>query len=366
MRHAAVHCLTTILVVVSFTGNRGAFAADASFEVLGPFWVAGVSDDGNSVTGTWIDPALSRGQVMALWTPAGGLRTAGFAADSEHTNAVAISGDGTTILGADYNADALYWTAASGIVYPLANESPGRRGFPGDLSRDGSVITGHITAGGPFRWTAAGGAVELPIPTGYADGGGNAVSADGSVISGTLFNSQGTRHAFRWTAGGGSALLEHPAGLIGSDTTAISADGSTIVGWGYDGSEVHRPFRWTAGSGLQLLPVPTGQATDVTADGSVVIGDGQVPGGDSGFIWDATRGARDLKAALAADYGLDLGGWDIHSVDGITPDGRVIVGRGAHAQFGDNVTWRVVVPEPGTGIAVAISFGLLLRRTRKR
>lgn len=343
---------------------RLSHAADASFEVLGRFWPAGVSDDGNTIAGTWIDPALQRGQVMSIWTPAGGLRTAGFAQGSEHTNAKRISGDGSTILGADYNSDALYWTAASGIVYPLASEPPGLRGYPGDVSRDGSVITGHLFAAGPFRWTAATGAVELPMAAGWIDGWANAVTPDGAVIAGTLFNSPGHRRAFRWTAAGGSVLLDQPAGVVGSDATAVSADASTIVGWAYEGNDVHRPFRWTAESGLQLLNLAPGEASDVTADGSIIIGNGSESGG--AFIWDAARGARDLKAALTADYGVDLTGWTIHSADAITPDGMTIVGRGAHAQFGDNVAWRVVVPEPGGAVVLLALCGALSLRPRKR
>jgi probable HAF family extracellular repeat protein len=353
----------SILLIVLAAAAPASGESGASFEVLGRFWPAGISDDGNIVAGTGNDPAAP-GQVMVLWTPATGLRTAGWSQGHEHTDAHAISGDGSTILGVDYNANMLTWTAAGGVQYPS-----GTNGSPGGINRDGSVIVGGHVAGGPFRWTAATGAVPLPTPPGWADNGadgrGNAVSADGSVVGGTLFNTAGTRHAFRWAAGDGTMLLEHPAGLIGSDTTAINADGSALVGWAYDATEVHRPFRWTAASGIQLLPVPIGQATDVTADGAIIIGNGQVPGGDSAFIWDATRGARDLKAALAADYGLDLTGWDIHSADSITPDGRVIVGRGAHADFGDNVAWRVVVPEPRAGLVVANLSAMLLRRRRR-
>jgi probable HAF family extracellular repeat protein len=352
-----------VLGIVGIIGATAPVRAAASFEVLGRFWPAGVSDDGTTVAGTGNDPAAP-GQVMVLWTPAGGLRTAGWSEGHEHTTAHALSGDGSTVLGVDYNANILTWTAAGGVQYPS-----GTNGSPGGINRDGSVIVGGHVAGGPFRWTAATGAVPLPTPPGWADNGadgrGNAVSADGSVVGGTLFNTAGTRHAFRWAAGDGTVLLEHPAGLIGSDTIAISADGSALVGWAYDATEVHRPFRWTDASGLQLLPVPIGQATDVTADGAIVIGNGQVPDGDSAFIWDATRGARDLKAALAADYGVDLAGWTLLSADAITPDGMTIVGRGAHRDFGDNVAWRVVVPEPAAGLALVVVPALLRRRRRE-
>jgi uncharacterized membrane protein len=341
-----------------------AAGAAPSFEVLGSFFPAGVSDDGNVVAGTGTDPASGApGQVIRRWTPAGGLQTAGFAPGSEHTSAHAISGDGSTILGVDYNARMLVWTAAGGIQYP-----PGTEGFPGDVSRDGSVLTGGFVGAGPFRWTAAGGATALPTPPGWDNGSGHALSADGSVVAGTLFNPPGQRRAFRWTAAGGTALLDQPAGIVGSDANAISADGSTVVGWAYDATDVHRPFRWTAASGFQLLSAfAAGEATDATADGSVVIGNGGA-GPDIGgtFVADAAHGVRDLKSALLQDYGLDLPGWQLLSADAITPDGTVIIGRGSHPQFGENVAWRVVVPEPATGLAlVAMLTPMALRRRGK-
>jgi uncharacterized membrane protein len=208
----------------------------------------------------------------------------------------------------------------------------------------------------------------LPTPVGWVNGSGHAVSADGSVIAGTLFDSPGQRRAFRWTAAAGTTLLDQRPGIVGSDATAISADGSAIVGWAYDATDVHRPFRWTATTGFQLLGGDVvGEATDATADGSVVIGNGgPIPGSGGAFLWDEAHGARDLKTALAQEYGLDLAGWQILSADAITPDGTVIVGRGSHSQFGENVAWRAVLPEPGAGALLVAGVALLVRRRRRR
>jgi probable HAF family extracellular repeat protein len=199
------------------------------------------------------------------------------------------------------------------------------------------------------------------------------------VVAGTLFNSPGNRRAFRWTSSGGTALSDLPVGIVGSDATAISADGSTVVGWSYDANDVQHAFRWTTAGGSQLLghlpgfpntpaPMATSSATDVTADGSVVVGfdaGGPLPGEGGAFIWDAAHGMRGLKGVLTQEYGLDLSGWTLSSVDGITPDGTTIVGMGSHPDLGQAVAWRVVLPEPG---AAAVLLGipcLLLRRTRR-
>jgi uncharacterized membrane protein len=361
MRHApVVSCGFVLVMVVAAASAR----AQPTIQSLGNFFASGVSDDGNVVVGTGTDPASGApGQVMRRWTPGGGLQTAGFAPGSEHTSAHAISGDGVTILGVDYNVRMLVWTQAGGISYP-----PGTEGFPGDISRDGSVLTGGFVGAGPFRWTSAGGAVALPAPAGWENGSGGALSADGSVVAGTLFNPPGHRRAFRWTATGGTALLDLPSGIVGSHANAISADGSTVVGWAYDATDANYPFRWTSSSGFQLIGGPgfTGAARDATADGSVVVGNRAGPGTGGPFIWDAAHGPRDFRSALAQDYGLDLSLWQLTSVDGVTPDGMTFIGMGSHPQFGDNVAWRVVVPEPGAGVMlVAVLTPLVLRRRRR-
>ena len=355
----------------------GAAHAQPRFEVLGDFWPAGVSDDGNVVAGTWVDPSLDRGQVMSIWTPAGGLRTAGFVPESEHTSARAISGDGATIVGVDYNVSPLYWTAAGGIAR-LSSDGGGVLGYPGGTSRDGSVITGRFVGGPPARWTTAGGAAALPMPDGWVDGHGNAVSADGSVVAGALFDAPGHRRAFRWTHAGGTQLLEHAPAIRGSEALAVSDDGATVVGWSYDAADGDHAFRWTAAGGFQLLGhlgdpgEPTAaissRANDVTADGAVVVGAesfGPLLGEGGAFIWDEARGMRSLEAVLANDYGLDMTGWTLWSADGITPDGVTIIGSGSHPQFGDSVAWRVVLPEPAAGATLVAFCCAALRRRRR-
>ena len=375
MRRAPALSCTLATLAIGLCTLPASNAAGASFEVLGNFGPAGVSDDGNAVAGTGHDPAAP-GQVLVLWTPTGGLRTAGWSDGHEHTSAHAISGDGTTILGVDYNANMLVWTAAGGIQYPA-----GTNGYPGGINRDGSVIVGGHVGGRPFRWTAAGGAVSLPTPPGWADNGADGrahtVSADGSVVAGTLFNAPGDRRAFRWTGAGGTALLDQPAGVVGSDATAISADGSTVVGWAYGPSDDEQAFRWTEAGGMQLLghlpgfPGGPGSANTnaprgVTADGSVIVGvEWFSAASGNAFIWDAAHGMRDLKAVLESEYGLNLTGWTLWSADGITPDGTTIIGTGSHPQFGQGVAWRVTLPEPGAATLFVLGGATLLLRRRR-
>jgi uncharacterized membrane protein len=194
-----------------------------------------------------------------------------------------------------------------------------------------------------------------------------------------LFNSPGQRRTFRWTVAGGTVLLDQPAGIVGSEANSVSSDGSTVVGRAYDANDVNHPFRWTAAGGFELLGHLPGFPTDpalshtsgavgATADGAIVVGTESFGPGlvnSTAFIWDAAHGMRDLKSALASDYGIDLTGWTLFTANGITPDGTTLVGLGSHPQFGDTVAWRVVLPEPA-GAAALVTPCWLLRRRRRR
>lgn len=94
---------------------------------------------------------------------------------------------------------------------------------------------GAMTLG--VSWALAQGpATFLPIhaPTPYTDAEIVAISADGSVVAGTVSRSDGTSRAFRWTASTGVVLLDGLAPDHASAVRSISADGSTIVGLAID------------------------------------------------------------------------------------------------------------------------------------
>ncbi len=162
--------------------------------------------------------------------------------------------------------------------------------LPGDTSSqafgvnaNGSVVVGQGATGTTntlgFLWTAAGGMVSLGSLPPANGSNATAVSADGSTVAGFITGPAQSPHApsieeaARWTAATGWVGLASLSTL--SEATGISADGSVIVGQ-VIASGNQQSFRWTAGTGLITLPplpgFTGGYALGVSADGTVIVG----------------------------------------------------------------------------------------------
>jgi uncharacterized membrane protein len=161
---------------------------------------------------------------------------------------------------------------------------------PAAVSADGSVVVGAIRGGGAtraVRWTEAGGA-EILVQAGDARG----VSDDGSVVVGTMESGSG---GFRWSRAEGVVDLGGIAGAAFpySAPNDVSADGSVIVGQAFSGA-AFEAFRWTATGGMVALGdlVSSDQRSStayaVSADGSVVAGSSFSTG--DAFRWTRETG----------------------------------------------------------------------------
>src|SRR4051812_42723013 len=158
---------------------------------------------------------------------------------------------------------------------------------------------------------------HLPSAT---DSEANAVSADGLVVVGTSWP---PARAFRWTGAGGMVDLGVLPGQTESHATAVSADGQVIVGWSGNPGQA-RPFRWSAGTGMVQLFEPGGcsvpgspgyRAFGVSTDGSIIVGDAD-PCEGAAFRWTSAGGLRLLPRLLCgADHAM-----------GVTPDGSLAFG----------------------------------------
>ena len=304
--------------------------------------VRGVSNGGAVVVGS----CVVNGPVIALpfacrWTEATGWQ----ALTEGDANAVSV--DGAVIVGnagvLGGTSDAFRWTQSNGVVKIV---DPGRYSFAYDVSADGSVVAGTVFEPFPeqaFRWTAATGAVPIG-PVGAEELG---ISADGSVIVG-----DGPTFAFRWTEASGMVSLPGLPGSVGSSGRDVSPDGLVSVGASFElllpFYYNQRPVRWSATGiveALELLPGMAAGFANAVAAGSVIVGSQAVDPralGDIAFLWDPIHRSRSLQAVLEQEHGLDLTGWTLTDAGAISPDGRAIVGSGVNPT-GKPEVWLAVL-----------------------
>ena len=268
----------------------------------------------------------------------------------------------------------------TGIVKRAAAEAipctfPAEQRFPAQrrvlrLQARPVVVGSSHSEDGPeaFRWTEEGGFQRLgDLPGGNFASRAMDVSADGSIVVGESYSelSQpvGWTEAFVWTESAGMVGLgDLPGGVFRSSALAISEDGSTVVGasssdLGFPGGV--EAFVWTEATGMVGLGFLGND--DSASVASATSGDGQIVGGSASrfdgprgisvqlasnraFIWDRFTGMRNLQAVLT-DLGLDLEGWTLEGVGGISEDGLVIVGRGINPA-GNTEAWIADLGEP--------------------
>lgn len=280
------------------------------------------------------------------------------------TEALAVSGDGSTIVGFAWvcptgqpncspttttcKTEAWLWTVAGG--YRTLGDLGNNCGSIAEVvSANGSVVGGSAPVGtnvfGGFRWTAATGMKAEPLLTdvnamtpdgqmlaagdawvktsgqngtfGFFPGNQNQTEVSG--LAGTSLNPiavgaalEGqdqfgpTDHAFRWTPNTGLQDLGLTTGTQ-SISDCISSNGLVIGGQATDKNGFWRAFRWTATTGLMDLgTLPNGPESAVDAsnqDGSVLVGHSLTSGSsssDHAFRWTAKTGMQDLRSALQA------------------------------------------------------------------
>jgi uncharacterized membrane protein len=128
------------------------------------------------------------------------------------------------------------------------------------------------------------------------------------------------------------ALGDLPGGEFRSEALAVSADGSTVVGWsrgpepGLPAPVSFRAFRWTLSEGMIELVDSDSTLTfviarDVSADGSVVVGEYYDDGTGTSNVpcyWTAVGGLTELVDTSGTLTGL--------RTFGVSGDGSVIVG----------------------------------------
>lgn len=316
---------------------------------------------------------------------------------------IGLNGDGSVGAGVtnvsngpninDVRAVPMRWTAATG-VQPLITTASG---LSNDISSDGATIVGQWadpTTGAPieaFRWTAATGLQTLPrLPGATASGNiqiAYGVSNDGNVIVGRARNGDASpiSVAYAWTESLGMRQLELLPGATGANANTARSiahganeDGTVIVGEARDSVTGLNAALWrfdpATGTStivnLGDLPgapitnptgLPNARARDVSADGRVVLGQGQSATRNEPFIWFEGRGMFALQYFLINDVGLtNLTGWTLSEALGISDDGKTIVGYGTFN--GASTAFVAVIPEPATLSLLAGASLFLVRR----
>lgn len=281
----------------------------------------GISADGSVISGVSSDMQQS-GQVFVRWVDSVLERlTVSIATDGG--GASDVSDDGGTIVG-------------GALRYPSG----------GGEDREA------------FLWTESG-SQGLGYLPGDRYSGASGVSADGSVVIGASseFINEAFR-PFRWE--GSMQALPLPAGSFGGSANDITGDGSVIVGSASDiNGDVNARVatRWV-GTTVEVIPVPPGggryYATGVSDDGAIVVGGSfaSLTNASVAWIWTEEAGTRSVASVLA-DLGISLGGWELTEATAISSDGRVVVGNGRNPA-GELEGWRAVLA-PGATIVVNAS-----------
>lgn len=320
--------------------------------------VVGLSSDGTMAAGS-SSPQFGQSAPIR-WVAGVGSSFLGGFPNQQNNNVYSISGDGSVISGAftnsQFQARNTRWVSGSGFT-DLGTANPGTNGTAIAVSRDGSTLVTN-EASRSYRWTAGGGYQQLTSLGGVnGQATGIAASANGSIIVGGS-GSFGSSSATLWNGTSPTDLGIAPS-FTNSDARAVSADGSVVVvrcGTNFAGSD--RFFRWTLGTGLVQFSGPGSWFDRISDDGNIIGGRNAT----GAAVWSQSFGMRDLNTYLPS-IGIDLTGWFLTEVTGLSADGSVIAGNG---YFNNTpLGFVVTIPAPGALAAVA-GAGLWASRRRRR
>jgi probable HAF family extracellular repeat protein len=281
------------------------------------------------------------------WTAETGMISIGVL-PSELLNAFAtdVSDDGNVIVGFSQLADgpqAFRWTPDSGIEGIGPEPEVGWASLAYGVSGDGRVVVG-VAGDQAFRWTPENDMVPLPGGSSIA----SAPSYDGSVIAGQV--SGDSSLGALWVGAADPMLLgDLEGGVPYSSAAGLSRDGLAAVGTS-SGTGGYQAFWWRSSFGMVPLETPVcGQsnsgASGVSDDGRVVVGWAVNDCQFSAARWTPTDGLRYIQELLLNQGAEGLEGWRLEFASDVSADGTVIVGIGTNPD-GNREAWYARVQRP--------------------
>ena len=203
------------------------------------------------------------------------------------------------------------------------------------LSADGSSFAGTIYDNGISRaqfGTASGDLYQLTIPDGFDRSSAVGISGYGNRVLATMYNSQlpyFTRSAL-WTGNSGPMLIDSLYEEYPDQATDISFDGSTVVGYAYGPNGVEA-YQWTESGGTVGLGNIEGYsgsyANAVSNEGNVIVGNVTGSASPTAFIWTKESGSMQTLHDFVAEQGIDDTGWWFANATDISASGQTIIGK---------------------------------------
>ena len=276
-----------------------------------------VSRDGRTIVGTAIGSSLMQAAIWkraAEWQLLGSFPNA-VACGFELSSAYGTSADGRVVVGLARNgctfAHAFKWQESTGVV-DLGSTVAGHPSLAAGVSADGRVAVGYQERADGTRQGARWVDLQQQLIPNVAGafafvGTANAANHDGSIVVGRLcrFGVESEQSAWVWSERDGTRCLPAPTlrpspGPVIQVTANGTSDDGRVIGGGQNvgGSNDSNAIIWINGTGsylkdyLQANGVPnafqtwinTGEITDVSPDGRVLVGWGAALGGFRGYM----------------------------------------------------------------------------------
>ncbi|MBS0198762.1 MAG: hypothetical protein JSR77_18600 [Planctomycetes bacterium] len=291
-------------------------------------YITRVSANGQAVVGSVPTPS---GSEPFRWTESTGFVSLQGPSDARYGLAWDVSADGSVVVGQTENTCMFpfRWSEQNG--FEVLSSSPGipLSGRAQGVSADGQTILIHGYFGicttpnwHLLKWRQPGPAIEL---------------ASSEYVSPPFVLSQdgGTVYAGnrKWVESADPVYLE---GTQRTNTVvhAVTPEGQLAIGE-YEGNAA----RWTELSGWQPIWMG-GAAMAISNDGAMIVG---MNGDNTAFCSTPRYGSVPIKGWLKTAYGLDIGNWVLRYANSVSADGTVIVGNGTNPQ-GQTEGWILRLP----------------------